>query len=146
MEQAVNEFIRGKSFAIAGLSRGGGKFGNSIYKELKERGYRMMALHHEATEIGGEPCYSGLSELPEPVDGLIVCVAPAKVEPLLHEAARAQVKNVWLQQGAQTPEAVSLAQSLGLNVVAGKCILMYAEPVRSFHSFHRSIVKLFGKL
>jgi uncharacterized protein len=146
MDQAVKDFIKGQRFAIAGLSRSGGKFGNSIYKELKERGYKMFAIHPEAAEIGGAPCYSSLSALPEPVDGLIVCVAPGKVEPLLHEAMKVDVKNVWLQQGAQTPETVKLAKSLGLNVIAGKCILMYAEPVRSVHSFHRSIVKLFGRL
>jgi hypothetical protein len=33
-----------------------------------------------------------------------------------------------------------------LNLVGGKCILMYAQPVRSFHWLHRAVVKLGGQL
>ena len=35
---------------------------------------------------------------------------------------------------------------LKLNAVAGKCVLMYAPPVRSFHSWHRAFAKLLGQI
>lgn len=44
------------------------------------------------------------------------------------------------------PELVALGKQLGLNLLHGKCILMYAEPVRSFHKWHRGFMKLIGKL
>jgi predicted CoA-binding protein len=53
---------------------------------------------------------------------------------------------VWLQQGAESPEALALARDLGLNLVARKCVLMYAPPVRSFHAWHRVFARLFGQL
>jgi uncharacterized protein len=146
VKENIVEFLKGKRFAIAGMSEKGNKFGNSIAKELKTRSYTLYPLHPTASEIGGEKCYPDLLSLPENVDGLIVCVHPDKVAPLLHQAAQAEVKNVWLQQGAQSPELEELGASLGLNVVGGKCILMYAEPVGSIHSFHRAVVKLFSKL
>jgi predicted CoA-binding protein len=80
------------------------------------------------------------------VDGAVICISPKAVDPVLREAAAMGLRNVWLQWGADTPETVKLGRDLGLNLVSGKCILMYAEPVTSFHSFHRFFVKLFGKL
>jgi predicted CoA-binding protein len=56
------------------------------------------------------------------------------------------LRNVWLQQGAETPELIALGRELGLDLVSGKCILMYAPPVRSFHWLHRAVVKLMGQL
>jgi hypothetical protein len=35
---------------------------------------------------------------------------------------------------------------LGLEPVTGKCILIYAEPVRSWHGFHRLFCRLTGQL
>jgi len=65
---------------------------------------------------------------------------------VLQEASQAGIKNVWIQQQGDSPELLEMGNSLGLNLVHGKCILMYAEPVRSFHGFHRFFVRLTGKL
>jgi predicted CoA-binding protein len=146
MNQAIENFINGKRIAVAGVSRSGKKFGNTIYTELKERGYQVFAVHPEAQEIGGEKCYPNLMSLKGQVDGVVICVPPRQVESVVQDAARAGLRNVWLQQGAESPEAIKLGKDLGLNLVSGKCILMYAPPVRSFHNFHRFFAKLFGKL
>ena len=37
-------------------------------------------------------------------------------------------------------------KDLGLNVVSGECVFMFAEPMESFHKFHRFFYKLFGKM
>jgi hypothetical protein len=37
-------------------------------------------------------------------------------------------------------------EQLGLDVVHGQCILMFAEPVASLHKFHRWIWKIVGKI
>jgi predicted CoA-binding protein len=57
-----------------------------------------------------------------------------------------QRRQVWLQQGAETSELLALGRELELDLVAGKCILMYAQPVRSFHWCHRVVMKLMGQL
>ncbi len=144
MKTEVQEFIKSKRFAVVGVSRDPKKFGNAIYKELKSRGYEVYGVHSSADEIAGEKCYTSLSALRGHVDAAILCTKPEKVEPLLKDAADAGIHNVWLQQGAESKGAIEAGKNLGLNLVAGKCILMYAGPVKSFHAFHRSVVKLFG--
>jgi predicted CoA-binding protein len=146
VNQEIKDFIANKRVAVVGVSRHAKKFGSTIYTELKGRGYQVYPVNPAVKDIQGEPCYPNLTALRGQVDGAVVCISPKAVAPVLQEAAAIGMKNIWLQAGAESPEAVQMGRDLGLNLVAGKCILMYAEPVRSFHSFHRFLVKLFGKL
>lgn len=146
MNQEIKDFVASKRVAVVGVSRHEKKFGSTIYTELKARGYQVYAVNPAVQEIMGDKCYPNLAALQGQVDGAVICISPKAVDPVLREAAAIGLRNVWLQWGADTPETVKLGRDLGLNLVSGKCILMYAEPVRSFHSFHRFFVKLFGKL
>jgi len=146
MDQAVKDFVAGKRLAVVGVSRSGKKFGNAAYKELKQRGYQVYIVHPTASEIEGEPCYPSLEVLKDKVDGVVVSVPPTQGMQVLQDASKAGLNNVWIQQQGDTPELLDLGESLGLNLIHGKCILMYAEPVQGFHSFHRFFVRLSGKL
>jgi uncharacterized protein len=146
MNAAIQNFIDQKRIALAGASRSGKKFGNMAYKELKERGYEVYLVHPEAKEIDGEPCYPNLASLQSKVGGVLICLPASQGDAVLREAAEAGIKRVWLQQGAENMELLKLGQELGLEVVSGKCILMYAPPVRSFHRWHRGFMKLVGQL
>jgi hypothetical protein len=145
MDQAIQDFINGKRIAVVGVSREAAKFGNMAFTELAARGYQVFAVHPEAKEIAGASCHPNLAALKGQVDGALVMVSPQKSAAVLREAAAAGIKNVWLQQGAESPEALAVARELGLNLVSKKCVLMYAPPVRSFHGWHRAFAKLFGQ-
>lgn len=146
MEQAIQDFINGKRIAVVGASRSGKKFGNTALTELAARGYQVFLVHPSAAEIDGMQCYPNLTALQGQIDGALVVVPPLQAMAVLREAAAIGLKNVWLQQGAESPEVLALAQELGLNMVTKRCVLMYAPPVRSFHAWHRGFAKLFGQL
>jgi predicted CoA-binding protein len=146
MKHAIEEFITSKRIAVVGLSRNGKKFGNSILTELSKRGYEVFAVHPEAEEIAGTRCYPNLIALRGKLDAVVICISPGGVAGVLREAAAIGLQNVWLQQGAESPEAVALAEELKLNIVSGRCILMYAPPVEGFHAWHRAFYRLFAKL
>ena len=146
MDQAVQDFIDGNRIALVGMSRSGKKFGNMASKELKERGYQVCPVHPEVEQIDGERCYASLASIEGGVDGVLVVVPPERSAQVLKDAADAGIRNVWLQQGAESLEVLALGEELDLNLVSKKCILMYAEPVGSVHRVHRFFVKLFGKL
>ncbi|HWG85960.1 MAG TPA: CoA-binding protein [Deinococcales bacterium] len=145
MNQAIRDFTQCKRLAVVGVSRGGKKFGNAILTELKARGFETYPVHPEAGDINGEKCYPDLAAVAAMADGVIVCVKPLTAVNVVREAAAVGIKQVWLQQGAQSPEAVAAGQELGVNVVAGRCILMYLGEVRSFHAFHRGFERLIGR-
>jgi predicted CoA-binding protein len=146
MNQAIEDFINLKNIAVVGVSRNASKFGNLAYKELKERGYQVYAVNPALKEFQGEPCYPNLSALQGKVDGLLLTVHPDQGLAVLEEASRVGIKNIWVQQQADSPALLESGRQLGLNLVSGKCILMYAPPVRSFHKFHRFVNQIFGKL
>jgi predicted CoA-binding protein len=145
MNQLIEDFIACRRIAVVGASRKGTKFGNSAARELVARGYEVFLVHPSAPEIDGLLCYPSLKAVAERVQGVFVCVPPARAESVLRDAARLGLRRVWLQQGAESSELVALACELNLDVVFGKCILMYARPVRSFHRWHRAFVKLAGQ-
>jgi predicted CoA-binding protein len=61
------------------------------------------------------------------------------------EAARAGLTRVWLQQGAESPVVTLACAELGLDAVAGECILMFAKPT-GLHKVHRWVSQLVVKL
>jgi hypothetical protein len=141
----VYDFLAQRSLAIVGVSRSGKKFGNTIYKTLKERGYRLYPVHPQAETVEGDPCYRSLGVLPEKVGGVVVCVPPYQTEQVVHDAFAAGIERVWMQQGAESYAAIRYCEKNGISAVHGHCILMFAEPVASFHRVHRWVWKLFGK-
>jgi uncharacterized protein len=142
---AINAFTRQPALAIVGVSRSGGKFGNLARRALATKGYRVYPIHPSATEIEGVRCYRSFAELPEHVDAVLVVVPPADAKQVVAEAAAAGIHHVWLQQGAESPEVLQACRELGLHVVSGECVLMFAHPT-SYHKVHRMIWKVLGKL
>ena len=67
-KKAVDEFLAQRNLAIVGVSRGGKKFGNTIYKELRAKGYHVIPINLHADAIEGDQCYPSVSAVPEPVD------------------------------------------------------------------------------
>jgi uncharacterized protein len=148
MNTQIQEFISGEKIAILGASRTNDKykFGNMAAAELKRRGYEVFLVHPQAVSIGGQATYPNLNALKNQVDGVLVSLPAAKGAEVLREAAAAGIRNVWVQQGGESAELIKLGEELNLNLITGKCILMYAQPVRSYHVIHRFIVRLSGQL
>ncbi len=144
--KTIDEFLALKAIAVVGVSRNKDKFGNAIYRDMKSKGYKVMAVNPKLDMVEGDRCYAGLGALPEKAEGVIICINPLETVSVIEEAARLGIKYIWLQQGANSSEGEVKCQELGLNLVSGECIFMFLEPVTSVHAFHRFFVKLFGKM
>ena len=141
---SIKSFVNQKDIAIAGISRKPEKFGNTIFKELTGKGYRLYPVHPEITEHEGAQCFGSIEKLPSEVTALIICTKSDKTLQLVKDAIARGIRHIWLQQGAKNDEAIAYAQNHNINLIYGRCILMFAEPVGSVHKFHRFINKLFG--
>jgi predicted CoA-binding protein len=80
------------------------------------------------------------------VNAAFIAVAPAKCATAVRQAHDAGVKRVWIQQGAQSDEAVAFCEEHGMEAITKLCILMFAEPVGPLHKFHRFFKQLFGRM
>ncbi len=144
--KSVNDFLSLKKLAIVGVSRNAKKFGNVVFEELKSKGYEVFPVNPNMTKYNGETCYPELKILNGKVEGAVLVVPPSQSENLVKEAESIGIRNIWLQQGAETETAISYCKEKNINVVYRECILMFAEPAAFFHKTHRFVNKVFGKL
>ena len=142
---SVDRFLAEENLVLVGASRSGKRFGNIAFTALTHKGYSVSLVHPTAGDIGGVKCYRSISDLPEPVGGLVVVVPPDQTERVVNEAISNGIKNIWMQQGAESPDAVKACHESGINEVHGECILMFAKPSGG-HKLHRWIRGLLGKL
>lgn len=145
-KESVDNFLSNKNFAVVGVSRKSSKFGNTIYKELKKKGMNIFGVNSNMDAIQGDKCYHSLQELKGKIDGVVNVVSPNQTCEVVKEANKIGVKHFWMQQGSESDEAIKYCNENGINEIHKECILMFAEPVKSFHSFHRWIWKVLGKL
>jgi len=142
----IEEFLTLRTLAVVGVSRRKDKFGNVIYRELRARGYQVMAVNPNADMVEGDRCYAGLGALPEKPQGIVLVIPPDQGVKILEEAAAAGIKFVWVQPGADSPEIEKRCQEFGLSAVIGDCLLMFLSPVTSIHRIHRTLRRLTGRM
>jgi uncharacterized protein len=112
---------------------------------LEENGKTAYAVDPSAARIEGRPAYVDLASLPGPVDAVVIEVPKEESAAWVKRAAEAGVKDVWIHQGRDTPEAVSLAKENGIHLRTGTCAVMYLRRGVTYHSIHRLIFKALGK-
>jgi uncharacterized protein len=148
---AATAFLRAGRIAVVGASDERDSFGRTVYEALQEHRIEVVAVHPRAGTVAGDVCYPSLLDVPGHLDGAIVMVsAPTSVEVVAQVAARG-IPRVWLFRGvgaagAASPEAVALAEELGLEVIPGACPLMFLDPVGLVHRFHRAVRRARGDL
>jgi len=145
-KKLVEEFMLQKKIAVVGVSRKKTKFGNAIYKELKQKGYQVFPINPNMQTFEGDPCYPDLLSLPEKVDAVVINVPPAQTEKVVREAKEAEINKVWLQQGSQSKDAIKFCEENGIDYVTNECILMFVQPSAFIHRAHKWVWGVLGKL
>jgi uncharacterized protein len=140
----INDFLEAQPIAIAGVSRNPKKFGYTVFKELKEKGMKVVPVNPETQMIMGEKSYTSVNDLPSEIKGIIILTRKDKTASVVKDARDKGIKNIWIQQMADTREALDELLDTDINYITGECILMHYKP-HSIHRFHGRILKLFGK-
>ena len=141
----INEFLAQSPIAFAGVSRDKKKFTYTMYKDVLKKGYQILPVNPNTDLIDDVKCFPTIASLPEGINSLLIAVPKAESASLVKQAIERNIKNIFIQQQADTPEAIKLAEEAGINIITGYCILMVTEPVQGFHGIHKFFTKLFGK-
>ncbi len=109
--------------AVVGASDHPYKFGGRIYRYLKEKGHRVVAVNPNRPEVDGDLAYPDLASLPAPPD-IINLVVPADVGvTVVGQAARLGLDNIWVQPGAEGPELEARLAAGGFAYSVHDCIM-----------------------
>jgi predicted CoA-binding protein len=137
----IDEFLVYKKLALMRLSSAVKVMGGRIDDELGPKGYEISVVYLADGDPGPH-----LDEVKGKVEGLIIATPKSECLLAAKEAVEAKMPRVWIQRGCESAEGIALLEKNGIPVVCGECVMMYAEPVKSVHAFHRWLTKLFGKL
>jgi len=140
----INDFIDSQPIAMVGVSRNPKKFGYTAFKELKEKGMKIIPVNPEADQIMGEKAYPNVKALPSEVNGIIILTKKEKTAAIVREAKEKGINHIWIQQMADSKEALNELIGSGINFITGECILMHYKP-HSIHKFHGRLKKFFGR-
>jgi predicted CoA-binding protein len=140
----IEDFIAAEPVAMVGVSRNPKKFGQAAFKELKNKGLNVIPVNPAASEILGIKAYPNVNSLPDAVKGIIVMTKKDQTAAVVKDARAKGIKNIWIQQMADSKEAMKELEGSDINYITGECILMHYKP-HSIHKFHRAINKFFGK-
>ena len=143
---SVVEFLKGRRFAVAGVSRSGKLPANAIFRRLRASGYDAYPVNPSTTSVEGVPCFPDLGSIPGPVDGVIVATHPDVSLRLVRESADLGVRNLWFHRsfgtGSVSDAAVEECGKRGISCIVGGCPLMYCGPVDPFHRVMRWWLRL----
>jgi predicted CoA-binding protein len=135
--ESVFEFLRGKSFAVAGVSRASTQPANAIYRRLKDCGYEVFAINPNASEVEGVKAYPDLASIPATVDGVVIATHPDVSVDIVRQCSKDKVARVWFHRsfgsGSVSPEATRECEERGLHYVVGGCPLMFCGQVDFAH-------------
>lgn len=145
-KKLVDEFVAQNRIAVVGVSRKKTKFGNAIYRELKQKGYNVLPVNPNMQTFEGDTCYPNLLSLPGKVDAVVINLPPEQTIKVLRKANQAGISKVWLQQGSQSEDAIKYCEENGIDCVSNECILMFAKPSAFIHRAHKWVWGALGKL
>jgi len=142
--ESIQLFLQQPRIAVVGVSRNKNKFGNTVYKTLKKKGINVIPVNPHLTQFEGDTCYSSIETLPADVNAVFVNTPPEQTSKIVETAIHKGFQHVWLQQGSSNDQIESYLKDKDINYISDRCIMMFAEPVGSFHSIHKFFSKLTG--
>lgn len=121
--RSVEEILKGsKTVAVVGLSPKPDRPSYDVARYLQARGYRIIPVNPQATEVLGEKSYPSLAAVPVPVDVVDIFRRSEDVPPIVDEAVRVKARVVWMQEGIVNEQAADAARRAGLDVVMDRCV------------------------
>ena len=128
-----------KTIAVVGLSSSAMRPSHGVAEYMQGRGYRIIPVNPNETEVLGEKSYARVEDVPEKIDIVDIFRRPEDVPPAVDGAIRAGAKVVWMQLGIENAAAAEKARAAGLMVVMDACMLI--EHKKRRQNLARSIPK-----
>ncbi|MFZ4703518.1 MAG: CoA-binding protein [Candidatus Methylumidiphilus sp.] len=110
--------------AVVGATDNPEKFGYTVYRDLKKKGYKVFPVNPKRETVDGDKAYPNLQDLPITPDIANLVVPPEVSIDVAEECLRFGIQHLWLQPGAESPEVLEFLQENGLSYLAGACIML----------------------
>jgi uncharacterized protein len=118
--------------AVIGASGDRRKFGNKAVRAFLRQGYDVRPVNPTVESVEGLATYSSITDIPDPIDMVTIYVKPEIGINLLDGIAAKRPAEFWVNPGAESPEFLARAESLGLQPIQACSIMGAGESPSDF--------------
>lgn len=112
------------TIAVVGATDNREKYGSVIYRDLKRKGYRVLAVNPGRDTVDGDPAYATVADLPVEPDIIDLVVPSSEGVKVVRQALDIGYDRIWVQPGAESPELLTILQEEGAEYLADACIMV----------------------
>jgi predicted CoA-binding protein len=124
-QRLISDFVGRRTWAVVGASQDRQKFGNRVFRSLRDSGYVVYPVNPTVDEVEGDRAYPSLADLPESPEVIDLVVPPAVSEKIVREARQLGLTKVWMQPGAESDEAIAYCEEQGIEVLYDACAMVW---------------------
>ena len=113
------------SIALIGASNDKSKYGNKIYRDLRNKGYHVIPINPKEKLIEGDKAYSSIEEMETIPDIANFVVPPPVALKIAQHIAELGIKYLLFQPGSESEELeVWLKNTDGIKYLTNSCIMV----------------------
>ena len=113
------------SIALIGASNDKSKYGNKIYRDLRNKGYHVIPINPKEKLIEGDKAYSSIEEMETIPDIANFVVPPPIAMKIAQHIAELGIKYLLFQPGSESEELeVWLKNTDGIKYLTNSCIMV----------------------
>ncbi len=121
-----------KTVAVVGASSERHKFGNKALRAFQAEGHVVIPINPNESAVEGIKAYRSVLDVPGAIDMATVYVQPEIGQQLLGEFEQKQIKEIWINPGAESDALVAEAKRRQLNVILACSIVALGRSPYSF--------------
>ena len=113
------------SIALIGASNDRNKYGNKIYRDLRNKGYNVTPINPKEEKIEGDRAYTSIEEMKELPDIANFVVPPSVAMKIAQNITNLGIKHLWFQPGSESKELEDwLKNTDGIEYLINACIMV----------------------
>ena len=113
------------SIALIGASNDRNKYGNKIYRDLRNKGYNVTPINPKEEKIEGDRAYTSIEEMNELPDIANFVVPPPIAMKIAQNITNLGIKHLWFQPGSESKELEDwLKNTDGIEYLINTCIMV----------------------
>ncbi len=112
-------------FAVVGASNDRGKYGNFVFRDLRDAGLSVVPVNPNAASVEGFRTFRRLQEVKPTPDVAVVVVPPKLGLSIVNDAHEAGIQRLWFQPGAESEDIRIAGKKWKIAILAdGSCIMV----------------------
>ena len=111
-------------YAVVGVSRDKSKYGFKVFKDLLDKGYKVVGINPRAEKILKQKIYPDLLSVDKKIDVVVMVVPPNLAFKLLHQVKFLKIDKVWFQPGSESAQAIDFCVENNIKYTQNACIML----------------------